>query len=457
MGERGLGLYEFLEEAELQQYYSAFKTQLKVQNVSQLKYVTDEDLAEIGFSKPESRRLKTFFQKHFPQTYLSKFKKKFSFKREDQSLQGSPVPPPRMTKPQVKVPSKHIIPIGNFEPQGRHELAFRNGDIITVPDKRPETSGASCIVWKEALPSGRTGFFNPSHTITYLGSQIPSSSNREGAFPREDGKNMYSSRRRLRPEMISGPQGEVLHTGHVGIDGSFFGDVPKQVVAIFRPEPPSEVVLKKASSDVSNKAPLLIPTGEKEGRNGPASGKGQGQRKPEQPCVLINLTCDIGNEISARLLGNSRPATALGLREDGGMGSSMGSLKSGSHQLHDYLEISDREEAGNSPQFETMLDLSGPFLMEEVFPALSSGVASKRDEDGAKGDKKESTPIHSRNETTNVRNGLKEMAWKALRRGKRRKGDQMKPMSVDEEEALESAISIVRELAAKNLHDLFVA
>ncbi|CAG0909932.1 unnamed protein product [Cyprideis torosa] len=46
------------------------------------------------------------------------------------------------------------------------------------------------------------------------------------------------------------------------------------------------------------------------------------------------------------------------------------------------------------------------------------------------------------------------MAWKALRRGKRRKGDQMKPMSVDEEEALESAISIVRELAAKNLHDL---
>ncbi|CAG0909095.1 unnamed protein product, partial [Cyprideis torosa] len=231
--------------------------------------------------------------------------------------------------PQVRPEQVQAIQ-DNFEPQGRDELAFRNGDIITVLDKRPESPGASCIVWKGALPSGRTGFFNPSHTVTYLGTQIPSSSNREGAFPRGDGKNMYSSRRRLRPEMISGPQGEVRHTGHVGIDGAFFGDVPKQVVAPFRHEPPSGGVLKRASSDVSDKAPLLTPTGEKGGRNGPASE---------------HLWPDLS-------LGNSRPATALGLRKDGGMGSSMGSLKSGSHQLHDYHEISDEEGAGNSPQFE---------------------------------------------------------------------------------------------------------
>lgn len=40
-----------------------------------------------------------------------------------------------------------------------------------------------------------------------------------------DGKNPYSSRRRLRPEMISGPQGDFKHTGHVGLDGAYFGDV----------------------------------------------------------------------------------------------------------------------------------------------------------------------------------------------------------------------------------------
>lgn len=72
---KGPGLYEFLIEAELQQYYAGFKNDLKVQNVPQLKYVTEEDLLSIGMSKPEMRRLKKFFQRHYPQNYLSKFKK----------------------------------------------------------------------------------------------------------------------------------------------------------------------------------------------------------------------------------------------------------------------------------------------------------------------------------------------------------------------------------------------
>ena len=72
---KGPGLYEFLIEAELQQYYAGFKNDLKVQNVPQLKYVTEDDLVSIGMSKPEMRRLKKFFQRHFPQNYLSKFKK----------------------------------------------------------------------------------------------------------------------------------------------------------------------------------------------------------------------------------------------------------------------------------------------------------------------------------------------------------------------------------------------
>jgi len=72
---KGPGLYEFLIEAELQQYYSCFKNDLKIQNVPQLKYVNDEDLVSVGLSKPEIRRLKKYFQKHFPQNYLLKFKK----------------------------------------------------------------------------------------------------------------------------------------------------------------------------------------------------------------------------------------------------------------------------------------------------------------------------------------------------------------------------------------------
>lgn len=98
----GPGLYEFLIEAELQQYYSGLKNDLKVselkfslwlyvkfhvaiiilflfcfkvQHVAHLKYVAEQDLHQLGMSKPEVRRLKKYFLKHFPQNYFTKFKK----------------------------------------------------------------------------------------------------------------------------------------------------------------------------------------------------------------------------------------------------------------------------------------------------------------------------------------------------------------------------------------------
>ena len=47
---------------------------MQVHNVGQLKYVVDEDLATIGMSKPECRRLKTFFNKYCPGNYASKIR-----------------------------------------------------------------------------------------------------------------------------------------------------------------------------------------------------------------------------------------------------------------------------------------------------------------------------------------------------------------------------------------------
>jgi P21-Rho-binding domain len=40
-----------------------------------------------------------------------------------------------------------------------------------------------------------------------------------------DGKNTYSSKRKLRADMISAPQGDCKHMGHVGMDGAYFGDI----------------------------------------------------------------------------------------------------------------------------------------------------------------------------------------------------------------------------------------
>lgn len=47
--------------------------------VPQVKFVTEDDLYQIGMTKPEIRRLKKYFQKYYPQNYFSKFKKVKSY------------------------------------------------------------------------------------------------------------------------------------------------------------------------------------------------------------------------------------------------------------------------------------------------------------------------------------------------------------------------------------------
>ena len=75
MAAPGKDLYEFLVEAELAHYYQAFRTDLKVTSVAQIKYVEDEDLADVGMSRPEVRRLKKFFRRECPQGAFGKIKK----------------------------------------------------------------------------------------------------------------------------------------------------------------------------------------------------------------------------------------------------------------------------------------------------------------------------------------------------------------------------------------------
>ncbi len=76
-------LYEFLLEAELQHYYNSFKNELKVTSVPQIKYVEDEDLVDMGMSKPEIRRLKKFFKRECPQGAFGKIKKVSSFQENN--------------------------------------------------------------------------------------------------------------------------------------------------------------------------------------------------------------------------------------------------------------------------------------------------------------------------------------------------------------------------------------
>ncbi|KAL1494662.1 hypothetical protein ABEB36_010228 [Hypothenemus hampei] len=127
---------------------------------------------------------------------------------------------------------------------GSQMLSFRVGDIISVLDKKTHSP-----LWKGANASGKTGVFDPANVVAYLGSDLPSSSFLRSSID----STRSSARRKLRSEMISAPQGDLKHTGHVGLDGAYFGDlsflggskgnygsVPTQVVVPYRPHKDSE-------------------------------------------------------------------------------------------------------------------------------------------------------------------------------------------------------------------------
>lgn len=125
-----------------------------------------------------------------------------------------------------------------------NQFVYRQGEVITVLEKGSSSNNNS--LWKGVLSSGKTGYFNPAHTIAYLGSNLPSNT-KPGEFSRGDGKNVFSSqRRKIRTDMISSPQGDLKHTGHVGLDGAYFGDIgflggkyphlPRQVVTPYKPQ-----------------------------------------------------------------------------------------------------------------------------------------------------------------------------------------------------------------------------
>ena len=70
-----MDLYEFLVESELEQYYNSLHNDLKIQTVSQIKYLEEDDLAEQGMSKPEIRRLMKYYRKYYPQGAFGKIRK----------------------------------------------------------------------------------------------------------------------------------------------------------------------------------------------------------------------------------------------------------------------------------------------------------------------------------------------------------------------------------------------
>lgn len=138
----------------------------------------------------------------------------------------------------------------------KDHLVYRQGEIVTVLDK-----SSNSPYWLGVLNSGKTGHFNPANTVAHLESLPSSSSNHQtqqsGGFIRNTLER--NSKRKLNTDMISSPQNDLKHTGHVGIDGAYFGNVaflsnpqtynklPRQVVTPYKP------------SEDLEQTPLLLP------------------------------------------------------------------------------------------------------------------------------------------------------------------------------------------------------
>lgn len=138
----------------------------------------------------------------------------------------------------------------------KDHLTYRQGDIITVLDKTTNSP-----YWIGVMNNGRCGVFNPANTVAHidslpsstLGSSGSGSQNQLGGFIRNTLER--NSKRKLKTDMISSPQNDLKHTGHVGIDGAYFGNVaflsnpqtytklPRQVVTPYKPSEDLEQTL----------------------------------------------------------------------------------------------------------------------------------------------------------------------------------------------------------------------
>jgi len=109
-------LYEFLVESELEHYYNSLHNDLKIQTVSQIKYLEEDDLLDQGMSKPEIRRLMKYFRKYYPQGAFGKIRKiiNTTLNKESDSDSRPTSPSVERAKPQPggsgnHGSSKHII------------------------------------------------------------------------------------------------------------------------------------------------------------------------------------------------------------------------------------------------------------------------------------------------------------------------------------------------------------
>ncbi|CAG4942356.1 unnamed protein product [Colias eurytheme] len=365
-------------------------------------------------------------------------------------------------------------------------LEYKTGQKITVLAKEDYTHSA---MWYGVLPGGTCGLFDPNNTkpcvkvenarsfasgsYTTRESRSANRSFRSTLLRSDAKRHTYTGKRSLQHCMISGPQGDVKHTGHVGLDGAFFGDIafldvagcpPRQIVAPYKPSDDLEQVPLINPNSPSHLVgttciayPLLtshnVPSGcsgsgsggdkrdnrdskdSKDSKPGKASKKSSKSKKEESSGKSLL------SKVKSATLGRSHKQT-----EDTAAKSS---------EAHEYHEISDTDTestatdnaraevaAPDSPGIpKTYTDFSQSLLNEIEVMFRNHG---QRKEDGQ---------FQQEEVATAIRNALGRT--RTLSKSEKNKiYSTMKPMSPQDERTLETACAMANELTAKSMNDL---
>uniref|UniRef100_A0A1A9ZW58 non-specific protein-tyrosine kinase n=1 Tax=Glossina pallidipes TaxID=7398 RepID=A0A1A9ZW58_GLOPL len=376
-----------------------------------------------------------------------------------------------------------------LESKTKDHLIYRQNDIITVLDRNTGTP-----FWKGVLNSGKTGLFNPSNTVAYV-EGLPTL-NRE-SFSRST-SDRASSKRKLRTEMISKPQNDFKHTGHVGIDGASFGDiaflgssqnynhVPRQIVTPYKPSedieqtplllpptPTSPDSLQTASGyfaddsqhSTSTMNPSFIPSTENTPKN--FTNTNRQSNTFEFPTDHTNTNT---NPFSMHKAGEDNANMTMALQnnnygvENKEQLSWRQSLTGANRQSesfdepHQYHEISDDDEM--TPD---KLDF-GPSLLDEINSMFGSMTATTSTTLTTTITHNKNAEIDNSNTNTNTHNkrgDFSDLTSKLIRKnsaGATKKSKNscgvVKPISVKDERILNQAIEIANEISARSMCSL---
>ncbi|XP_035698202.1 activated Cdc42 kinase-like isoform X4 [Branchiostoma floridae] len=163
-------LYSFLEEAELLQYYSAFTDTLKVGNLSQLKYVEDDDLAAIGLTKPEMRRFKKFYDKECPKGFTGKLRKSILRTHSKREVSHKNKVPTSPKADSTAKPGKYIIPAEAISIQkeiGTGEFGVVQQGLWTSEAGERVQVALKCLS-KEQIQAGQSDFLKEASIMHSL-------------------------------------------------------------------------------------------------------------------------------------------------------------------------------------------------------------------------------------------------------------------------------------------------